>query len=143
PRRQGEEPEDPVQREPRAVPQDHDQHLSRGGLRPPREAGGHPRRPEVAHAHHEKQSVIHRDLKPHNVLVDKTMNPYVVDFGLAKEVDSGDGATLTGVVKGTPTYMAPGQAEGPNPGGRNPQGLLRVGAILYEMLTGRPPFLGE
>lgn len=97
----------------------------------------------VDYAHHEKQSVIHRDLKPHNVLVDKNGNPYVVDFGLAKEVDSGDGATLTGVVKGTPTYMAPEQAEGRNRDVDLRTDCYALGAILYEMLTGRPPFLGE
>ncbi|MBV8881425.1 MAG: serine/threonine protein kinase, partial [Planctomycetaceae bacterium] len=97
----------------------------------------------VDYAHHEKQSVVHRDLKPHNVLVDKTNNPYVVDFGLAKEVDSGDGATLTGVVKGTPTYMAPEQAEGRNRDVDLRTDVYALGAILYEMLTGRPPFLGE
>ncbi|HZE96819.1 MAG TPA: serine/threonine-protein kinase, partial [Planctomycetota bacterium] len=97
----------------------------------------------VDYAHHEKQSVIHRDLKPHNVLVDKTGNPYVVDFGLAKEVDSGDGATLTGVVKGTPTYMAPEQAEGRNRDVDIRTDVYALGAVLYELLTGRPPFLGE
>ncbi|HLY74549.1 MAG TPA: protein kinase, partial [Planctomycetota bacterium] len=97
----------------------------------------------VDYAHHEKQPVVHRDLKPHNVLVDKTNNPYVVDFGLAKEVESGDGATLTGVVKGTPTYMAPEQAEGRNRDVDLRTDVYALGAILYEMLTGRPPFLGE
>jgi serine/threonine protein kinase len=97
----------------------------------------------VDYAHHEKQPVVHRDLKPHNVLVDKSSNPYVVDFGLAKEVESGDGATLTGVVKGTPTYMAPEQAEGRNRDVDLRTDVYALGAILYEMLTGRPPFLGE
>jgi serine/threonine protein kinase len=97
----------------------------------------------VDYAHHEKQPVVHRDLKPHNVLVDKSNNPYVVDFGLAKEVESGDGATLTGVVKGTPTYMAPEQAEGRNRDVDLRTDVYALGAILYEMLTGRPPFLGE
>ena len=97
----------------------------------------------VDYAHHEKQPVVHRDLKPHNVLVDKNNNPYVVDFGLAKEVESGDGATLTGVVKGTPTYMAPEQAEGRNRDVDLRTDVYALGAILYEMLTGRPPFLGE
>jgi serine/threonine protein kinase len=97
----------------------------------------------VDYAHHEKQPVVHRDLKPHNVLVDKSNNPYVVDFGLAKEVDSGDGATMTGVVKGTPTYMAPEQAEGRNRDVDLRTDVYALGAILFEMLTGRPPFLGE
>lgn len=97
----------------------------------------------VDYAHNTKPPIIHRDLKPHNVLVDLRGNPYVVDFGLAKEVDTGEGATLTGVVKGTPTYMAPEQAEGRNRDVDPRTDVYSLGAILYEMLTGRPPFLGE
>src|SRR6185436_16079491 len=97
----------------------------------------------VDYAHNTKPPIIHRDLKPHNVLVDLRGNPYVVDFGLAKEVDAGEGTTLTGVVKGTPTYMAPEQAEGRNRDVDPRTDVYSLGAILYEMLTGRPPFLGE
>jgi hypothetical protein len=97
----------------------------------------------VDYAHNTKPPIIHRDLKPHNVLVDMKHNPYVVDFGLAKEVDQGDGATLTGVVKGTPTYMAPEQAEGRNRDVDPRTDVYALGAILYEMLTGRPPYTGE
>jgi serine/threonine protein kinase len=97
----------------------------------------------VDYAHNTKPPIIHRDLKPHNVLVDKTGNPYVVDFGLAKEVEVGDNQTLTGVVKGTPTYMAPEQAEGRNREIDARTDVYSLGAILYEMLTGRPPYLGE
>jgi len=97
----------------------------------------------VDYAHNTKPPIIHRDLKPHNVLVDMKHNPYVVDFGLAKEVDQGDGATLTGVVKGTPTYMAPEQAEGRNRDVDPRTDVYALGAIMYEMLTGRPPYTGE
>jgi hypothetical protein len=97
----------------------------------------------VDYAHTSKPPIIHRDLKPHNVLVDTKGNPYVVDFGLAKEVDTGEGQTLTGVVKGTPTYMAPEQAEGRNRDVDPRTDVYSLGAILYEMLTGRPPFTGE
>jgi serine/threonine protein kinase len=97
----------------------------------------------VDYAHNTKPPIIHRDLKPHNVLVDTKGNPYVVDFGLAKEVEQGDGATLTGVVKGTPTYMAPEQAEGRNRDVDPRTDVYSLGAILYEMLTGRPPYTGE
>jgi serine/threonine protein kinase len=97
----------------------------------------------VDYAHNSKPPIIHRDLKPHNVLVDTKGNPYVVDFGLAKEVDTGEGQTLTGVVKGTPTYMAPEQAEGRNRDVDPRTDVYSLGAIMYEMLTGRPPFTGE
>jgi serine/threonine protein kinase len=98
----------------------------------------------VSYAHTLTPPVVHRDLKPHNVLVDKSGNPYVVDFGLAKEVElSEDGNTLTGVVKGTPSYMAPEQAEGRNRDVDTRSDVYSLGAILYEMLTGRPPFTAE
>jgi len=98
----------------------------------------------VSYAHSLTPPVIHRDLKPHNVLVDKSGNPYVVDFGLAKEVElSEDGNTLTGVIKGTPTYMAPEQAEGRNRDVDMRSDVYSLGAILYEIITGRPPFQAE
>lgn len=99
---------------------------------------------EAVHAAHSNNPpVIHRDLKPHNVLVDKAGVPYVVDFGLAKEVElSTSHHTMTGVVKGTPSYMAPEQAEGRNKEVDARTDIYSLGAILYEMLTGRPPFSG-
>jgi serine/threonine protein kinase len=99
---------------------------------------------EAVHAAHSNNPpVVHRDLKPHNVLVDKQHNPYVVDFGLAKEVElSTSQNTVTGAVKGTPSYMAPEQAEGRNKDVDARTDVYCLGAILYEMLTGRPPFVG-
>jgi hypothetical protein len=83
--------------------------------------------------------VIHRDLKPANVLLADDGTPKVTDFGLAKKLDEGN-ATLSGTVLGTPSYMAPEQA-----GGRSRElgpacDVYALGAILYELLTGRPPF---
>ncbi len=98
----------------------------------------------VDYAHKLDPPVVHRDLKPHNVLVDRSGSPYVVDFGLAKEVEfSETGMTLTGVVKGTPSYMAPEQAEGRNREVDARTDIYSLGAILYEIVTGRPPFVGE
>lgn len=92
----------------------------------------------VAHAH--DQGVIHRDLKPGNVLVTKDGRALVTDFGLARRVDSQSHLTVTGAIMGTPAYMAPEQARGDEVDRR--ADLYSLGAMLYELLAGRPPYLG-
>jgi WD40 repeat protein len=92
----------------------------------------------VHHAH--GQGVVHRDLKPANVLLTSDGTPKVTDFGLAKRLDGADGPTQSGTVLGTPSYMAP-ELTGPGrPADSRPADVYALGAILYEALTGRPPF---
>lgn len=96
----------------------------------------------VHHAH--QNEVVHRDLKPQNVLVDAKMEPHVLDFGLAKSLgpEVSKGLTITGMLVGTPYYMSPEQAQGNKTVGP-PSDVYSMGSMLYEILTGRPPFTGE
>jgi tRNA A-37 threonylcarbamoyl transferase component Bud32 len=90
-----------------------------------------------------RQGIVHRDLKPSNILLTADGTPKVADFGLAKMLKVDSGLTETQVVLGTPQYMAPEQAEGHNHGIGRAADIYSLGAILYEMLIGRPPFHGS
>ena len=98
---------------------------------------------EAVQAAHEG-GVVHRDLKPHNVLRERSGRLKVTDFGLAKVVEAGGGATATrtGTLMGTPAYMSPEQAAGDVGRVDARSDVYQVGAILYELLTGRPPYQG-
>jgi serine/threonine-protein kinase len=91
---------------------------------------------QLAHS----RNVVHRDLKPANVLLTEDGTAKITDFGLARQLDGGSGQTQSGMVMGTPSYMAPEQAAGKSREVGPAADIYALGAILYECLTGRPPF---
>lgn len=90
-----------------------------------------------------QRGIVHRDLKPGNILIGAGEVPKITDFGLAKRLDDDQSQTRTGAVLGTPSYMAPEQAWGKTHEIGPAVDIYALGAILYELLVGRPPFTAE
>jgi eukaryotic-like serine/threonine-protein kinase len=95
----------------------------------------------VEHAH--QRGILHRDLKPTNILLDATGDPHLTDFGLAKVVEEESDLTLTHAMLGTPAYMSPEQAAGRSRDITTATDVYGLGAIFFELLSGRPPFSAE
>src|SRR5215475_8958152 len=95
----------------------------------------------AVHYGHE-HGILHRDIKPGNVLLDKKGEPHLTDFGLARLIETESSVTQTLDVLGTPSYMAPEQAVGNNAAVSSATDVYGLGAVLYQLLTGQPPFAG-
>ncbi len=94
----------------------------------------------VHYAH--EHGILHRDIKPGNILLDQKGEPHLTDFGLARLVETESTVTRTLEVLGTPSYMAPEQAVGNNAAVAKATDVYGIGAVLYQLLTGQPPFAG-
>jgi serine/threonine-protein kinase len=113
--------------------------LAAGPLPPRESAAILARVADAVQAAHDR-GVLHRDLKPSNILIDASGRPHVSDFGLAKRLEDDASVTHTGAILGTPCYMSPEQAAGSRGDVGPTSDVWSLGAILYQTLTGRPPF---
>ncbi len=106
-----------------------------------RRAGGYLKTIAEAVQYAHSQGILHRDLKPSNILVDQFDQPRITDFGLAKRLDAEAHLTITGQMLGSPSFMPPEQASGDRRAAGPASDVYSLGAILYQLLTGRPPFV--
>ena len=118
-------------------------HLRAGEFREPRAAAALIAKVARAVHHAHEHGILHRDLKPGNILIDRTGAPQVVDFGIARQIGLESDLTHTGQIIGTPHYMSPEQARGTQRGLTAAADIYSLGAILYELLAGKKLFDGE
>ena len=118
-------------------------HLRAGEFREPRAAAALIEKVARAVHHAHEHGILHRDLKPGNILIDRTGAPQVVDFGIARQIGLESDLTHTGQIIGTPHYMSPEQARGTQRGLTAAADIYSLGAILYELLAGKKLFDGE
>jgi serine/threonine protein kinase len=111
-----------------------------GGPLPPMQAARYVEVVARAIQYAHERGVLHRDLKASNILLDREDRPRVTDFGLARQITTDKGLTTSGAVLGTPSYMPPDQATGQRDQLGPASDVYSLGAVLYELVTGRPPF---
>ena len=117
--------------------------LAARGDVPPEKSAEYVRTVALAIQYAHQHGIVHRDLKPPNVLIDAAGRPKVTDFGLAKRISGSSGLTQPGSALGSPPYMAPEQAAGKTEQVGPAADVYSLGTILYELLTGQPPFEGD
>ena len=110
---------------------------------PPRRAAAYVQQAAETIAYAHQQGILHRDLKPSNILIDAIGRVKITDFGLAGRIEADQSLTRSGQILGTPSYMSPEQAEGKRELVGPQSDVYSLGAVLYELLTGHPPFRAD